>query len=154
MCKWCNVVQTCTNRMSSFHFWYSFLLLWRRCEAWTRPAGIQATREAAGYQCLEAWAGCVDSLFWLLSFCQTTPKCNHTVLCWITWRSVGTECRTVGLSCQDTLSVSPSPFTLWHHILSSDCASVNLCLFPKSFPLIFGVLVFLHVAPNEKFNID
>lgn len=25
----------------------------RRCEAWTRPAGIQATREAAGYQCLE-----------------------------------------------------------------------------------------------------
>lgn len=25
----------------------------RRCEVWTRPAGIQATREVAGYQCLE-----------------------------------------------------------------------------------------------------
>ena len=40
----------------SFHLSSSFLLLWRRCEAWTRPAGIQATREVAGYQCLEAWA--------------------------------------------------------------------------------------------------
>ena len=26
----------------------------RRCEVWTRPAGIEATRDVAGYYCLEA----------------------------------------------------------------------------------------------------
>lgn len=85
---------------------------------------------------------------------STMSKCKQHVFCWITWHSVGTACRTVGLSCQYALSVSPSPFTLWHYILSSDCAPVLLCLFPKSFPFIFGILVFLHVAQNEKFNID
>lgn len=70
-------------------FFSSCLLLWRRCEVWTRPAGIQATREVAGYQCLEAWAarvgpffhpspGCVDSLFWMPSVCQPCRSANST----------------------------------------------------------------------------